>query len=124
MNNQTPASHSIPAGRVDEPTLLHEQSLVSNSELITILLNAMPELVLVLNEQRQIVAANQRLLETFGVEDSQMLLGLRPGEAVGCIHAHEGPDGCGSAKNVRFAGRYLPFLPVSPRGSRNRGSAN
>jgi nitrogen-specific signal transduction histidine kinase len=121
MNNQTPASHSIPAGRVDEPTLLHEQSLVSNSELITILLNAMPELVLVLNEQRQIVAANQRLLETFGVEDSQLLLGLRPGEAVGCIHAHEGPDGCGSAKNCSVCGAVLTILASQSKGEPQQG---
>jgi signal transduction histidine kinase len=56
----------------------------------------MPNMVLMLNEHRQIVYANLIALETLGV-GVDALLGKRPGEAVGCIHAHE-ESGCGTTE--------------------------
>ena len=47
-------------------------------------------MVLVLNHQRQIVAANDAALQTLQTTVPD-LIGKRPGEAVACIRAHEGP---------------------------------
>ncbi len=78
-------SYFAPTGRVSGQMLQNEKSAVANNKMISTLLNAMPDLLLVLNECRQIVAVNSRLLDAFGVADPDALLGLRPGEAVGCI---------------------------------------
>jgi signal transduction histidine kinase len=53
-------------------------------------------LLAILNEHRQILAVNEALLELLGVEDSGAVFGLRPGEALHCVHAAEGPNGCGT----------------------------
>lgn len=119
--NQEPDSWFAPAGRVSHETLQQEAVKVVNSELISTLLNAMPDFLLVLNEHRQIVAVNQRLLMTFGVADPESLLGLRPGEAVGCTHAHEGPDGCGTARHCAVCGAVLAILASQNSGLPQQG---
>ncbi len=99
-----------PPGRAAIEMLQQETVRVANSEIISTLLDAMPDLLMVLNNHRQIVAVNQRLLSAFGVEDAESLVGLRPGEAVGCIHFKCGPDGCGTAKNCAVCGAVIAIL--------------
>lgn len=110
MNDSDTKTYFAPAGRASEQELQHENAITANSELITTLLNAMPDFLMVLNKQRQIIAVNQRLLTTFGVEKPETLLGLRPGEAVDCLHVKDGPDGCGTAKNCAVCGAVLAIL--------------
>ncbi len=116
MNKHVPKSYFAPAGRVSEQVLLHEKSIVSDGELIKTLLNAMPDLLLVLNSKRQIVAVNQKLLNTFGVENPEEMLGLRPGEAVGCIHSKGAPDGCGTSRNCAVCGAVIAILASQSTG--------
>jgi signal transduction histidine kinase len=118
MDNEGQQSKSwfAPSGRVSDEILQHEVGKVSHSELITTLLNAMPDFLLVLNECRQIVVVNQRLLKAFNVTNPEMLLGLRPGEAMGCIHFSDGPDGCGTAKNCAVCGAVLAILASQESG--------
>ena len=61
-----------------------------------IFLEAIPDPAVVLNAQRQLIAANTRFLEAMGLSSVEPLLGLRPGEAIGCAHAEESPGGCGT----------------------------
>jgi hypothetical protein len=58
-------------------------------------LDAMPTLVMVLNTRRQIVAANRSLLAAVRAAMSDVLE-KRPGEALQCVRADAGPDGCGT----------------------------
>ena len=116
MEEQQAETFFAPPGRVSPQLLLSERDLIQRSELITTLLNAMPDFLMVLNQKRQIVAVNQQLMKAFGVEDPEILLGLRPGEAAGCIHAAEGPDGCGSARNCSVCGAVLAILASQDTG--------
>lgn len=116
MECQNHETYFAPAGRASEQVLLHESALVVGSELIRTLLDAMPDFLLVLNEQRQIVTVNQRLLAAFGVEKPEQLLGLRPGEALGCMHVPDGPDGCGTARNCSVCGAILAILASQASG--------
>jgi len=59
---------------------------------------------------------HQRLLKAFNVTNPEMLLGLRPGEAMGCIHFSDGPDGCGTAKNCAVCGAVLAILASQESG--------
>ncbi len=77
----------------------------------------MPSMVLILNEKRQIVAANETLLDVLHVAASAVLT-QRPGEAVGCIHAHEGPDGCGTAHHCATCGAVRALLESTQRGEK------
>ncbi len=60
--------------------------------------NAIPDLMVILNEYRQIVYANdffKNLNQNKNLED---FLGQRPGEFLGCVHADEKEGGCGTTR--------------------------
>ncbi|MBF0225753.1 MAG: HAMP domain-containing histidine kinase [Desulfobacterales bacterium] len=59
------------------------------------LMDYMLEMVLVLNDKRQIVYSNQIMLDILGIENKNKLIGLRPGDALSCMHADKCLGGCG-----------------------------
>ena len=61
--------------------------------------NAVPDTLVVLNDKRQIVFANNSLLELLGAQDMQSVCGLRVGEVLGCVHARETPGGYGTTEH-------------------------
>ncbi len=77
--------------------------LLDSVPLFTQLLDALPQMAMVVNERRQAVAVGRVLREVIG-RDAFGLLGLRPGEMVGCAHANEGEDGCGTAPACEVCG--------------------
>ncbi len=73
------------------------------------MLDAMPSWVFVLNQQRQVVTANSALLKLLQRTEDE-IIGSRPGEVIGCVHAARGPDGCGSAKACIDCGAVRTLL--------------
>ncbi|MEI6205965.1 MAG: ATP-binding protein [Desulfuromonadales bacterium] len=110
-----------PAGRADDSQLSQQQRTVSQAAFITAMLNAVPDMMLILNEHRQIVAANKSLLSAFGVTDQSALVGTRPGEAVSCVHSSEGPDGCGTSKTCSVCGAVMTILASQETGVQAEG---
>jgi len=110
-----------PAGRAGEHQLSEQQQLVSQAAFITAVLHSVTDMMLVLNEHRQIVAANRLLLDAFGVADQSALAGKRPGEAVNCIHSSEGPDGCGTSETCSACGAVLTILTSQETGEQAEG---
>ncbi len=74
------------------------------------LMRAIPNIVLVLNQKRQIVFANERLLEHLEIQDVREILGQRPGELLDCIHAFETEGGCGTTRFCRHCGAARAIL--------------
>lgn len=68
------------------------------------LLDHVPDIVLILNQQRQIVYANRAALEAMGELQEASVPGLRPGELLNCKNAHASEGGCGTSANCRFCG--------------------
>jgi K+-sensing histidine kinase KdpD len=66
--------------------------------------------VLILNQQRQVLAANPETLKALNVDDTECLLGLRPGELFGCAFSHVEPGGCGTSKNCSTCGAVIAIL--------------
>lgn len=60
--------------------------------------DTVPDAVMVLNHQRQIVFANLALVEFAGKGTRSELHGVRPGDVFGCTHACETPGGCGTTE--------------------------
>ncbi len=77
---------------------------------LVLLLEALPDYVLILNQERQVLAANTLLLQAFGLGDGTELLGKRPGEALGCIFSREGEYGCGSGTHCTVCGALHSIL--------------
>ena len=105
-----PTTYFAPAGRAPADALNDQNSALMQAEFVATLLDSMPVLAMILNEQRQIVAVNKLLMETFGITDPAALIGLRPGEALGCIHFSHGPDGCGTAHSCSVCGAVKAIM--------------
>jgi len=93
-----------PAARADHKAVVHDYNLFTSFGQVNELINALPFIAAVLNEQRQVVYGNRPLLEAMGFKDFEEVLGLRPGELIKCIHSGEMPGGCGTSKSCRVCG--------------------
>lgn len=60
------------------------------------LANSIPDILLILNDKRQVVFSNQRILDLLGLDTIDKILGLRPGEILNCQHSKKNPGGCGT----------------------------
>lgn len=109
-------THFAPAGRVDGPELDSEVASCLDNPVAQVVLEAVESYALILNEERQILAANAALFQALAVEDPKCFEGLRPGEILGCVHVAEGPDGCGTSKACGRCGAVLTILAAQSRG--------
>ncbi len=76
--------------------------------LLKALLDTVGAYLLVLNSNRQILYASQDFLKLFRFSETPV--GLRPGEALNCVHAWENASGCGTSEACSSCGAVLAFL--------------
>lgn len=100
-------THFAPPERVDGEALRVEIDAVTSSPIVDSLLRAVDGLVAVLDEHRQVLALNHELLRAAGVDRPEAALGLRPGELLGCAHAHEMEAGCGTSRFCSTCGAAI-----------------
>ena len=105
-------TYFAPAGRDTPAEICRKAAIIERLPLLKNALDAMPNMVMILNGNRQIVAANRKLLNILGASVAE-LVEKRPGEAIKCIRAKEGPDGCGTGVHcTTLRGRQCdPRLP-------------
>lgn len=115
-NTQPPGSstartHFAPAERRGREELERQARDMAGSPIMQALLAASGGLLAVINEQRQIVTLNSTLLEALGIDDAGEALGLRPGEALGCVHADDNlPGGCGTGRWCSSCGAAIAIV--------------
>lgn len=90
--------------------LAQDVSTATQNPIIDALLRAVGGLLAVLNEHRQILAINNSLLEMLGIPDAGSVLGLRPEEAIKCIHSSDMPGGCGTGKLCATCGAAIAIV--------------
>jgi signal transduction histidine kinase len=113
---QPSATHFAPAGRDGPDEFARKRAVIDNSPMLAAALDAMPAMVMVLNAQRQIVAANRAMARVLQMAERD-LLAKRPGEVVGCVRPAEGPDGCGTSRHCVTCGAVNAILDSQARGS-------
>ncbi|MDC7224547.1 MAG: ATP-binding protein [Spirochaetales bacterium] len=96
--------------RTEYEVLQKEVDEVTNSPIMDTLLHSVGGLLAVLDENRQIVSVNETLAEMLKVKDIHEVLGLRPGEAMGCNYAKEGPGGCGTSLYCSSCGAAVAIV--------------
>ena len=108
MESQAEPTKFAPSER-DSPEQILVQYRTLCGHFIAQTLDAIPVIVLLLNNRRQVVLANQQTLQAtrMGLE---WVLGKRPGEAFGCIHAHSEPGGCGTTEFCAKCGAVRAVL--------------
>jgi K+-sensing histidine kinase KdpD len=99
-----------PSGRAQDGELQLDIDFASNNPIISGLLTSVGGLIAVLNDQRQIISLNTAFLEMLGLDDGIKALGLRPGEAVDCVHAHDEPGGCGTSRYCSTCGAAIAIV--------------
>jgi len=99
-----------PAERAAAADLRRQVAYFSAETLTRHLLDAVPGILAILNAHRQIVYANQALQSLLGGDGREAFSGLRPGEALDCIHAHRTEGGCGITENCSTCGAILSIL--------------
>jgi signal transduction histidine kinase len=62
------------------------------------ILDVVPGMVAILNNNRQIIFANKSLKEFGSIDNIEPIYGLRTGEYFRCIHSDEKPGGCGTTE--------------------------
>ena len=99
-----------PAERASQHEVCRHFDALSATPLLQDLMRAIPNIVLILNQKRQIVFANERLLEQFQLQEVREALGQRPGELLDCVHASETEGGCGTTRFCRHCGAVRAIL--------------
>jgi signal transduction histidine kinase len=103
------------APRASQAAIAEQVAKVIGHPVVKVLLETVCGHVLILNQQRQILAASPEFhhaLATAGIHD---FIGMRPGEALGCEHAAEGPGGCGTSRACAHCGAVVAILAAQCR---------
>jgi len=104
------ATFFAPSLRDTPEGIARDVAFLSSNSFVDALLQAAGGLLAVLNQERQVLAANTALLRMLSVDDPESLVGLRPGEMVGCDHAAASPAGCGTTEYCRSCGAAISIL--------------
>ena len=110
MRNAVPITGFAPAERVSIEVIQRQAAEVVDSSEARTLLHSMQNVVLILNQQRQIVFASENMLNLMSAQEYKRILGLRPGEALDCIHAREKAGGCGTTEFCSQCGAVKAVL--------------
>jgi signal transduction histidine kinase len=105
-----PQTYHAPAGRESDKIIRYRNAQLRAIPVLPQILDGLPSLAAVLNPCRQIVLANRSMLKMLGVDEEYTLLGLRPGEAVSCVNAGVGPDGCGTSERCQNCEAVLSIM--------------
>jgi len=108
-----------PARRSSVDELTQQHTRITDINFFDGIVATMPNLLLVLNEHRQIVYGNQTALDFLGLSGVEPLLGLRPGEAIRCVNA-DCDGGCGTNEKCATCGAVLAILAAQQGESNSR----
>ncbi len=99
-----------PAERIDPQQIAREAPDVQAALELQTLLDAVPNVLLVLNRFRQVIYTNQALLDMLEIDDPSQIYGLRPGEVLQCDHAFAEAGGCGTSEACSTCGAAQAIL--------------
>jgi len=108
-----------PAERTERRQFRNQIKDISQSQVMDALLETAAGILVVLNQDRQIVALNHSFLEELGIPDIQDVLGMRLGESLSCIHAFEGPSGCGTTEHCETCGAAIAMMSAINQNKQN-----
>ena len=103
-------TYFAPAKQASAETLAAQLTEVVRHPVIAVVLESFCGQVLVLNRERQILAASPEFAEALTACGMSDFVGKRPGEALGCEHAGEGPGGCGTSAACAHCGVVMAIL--------------
>jgi len=103
-------TYFAPAQRTERRKFTNQLDTISHNPIMDALLKTAAGVLVVLNEDRQIVALNHAFLKGIGLKDAEEALGLRLGESLHCVHAFEKPNGCGTTESCVSCGAAIAMM--------------
>ncbi|HCE58783.1 MAG TPA: histidine kinase [Prolixibacteraceae bacterium] len=110
MESELIKTEFAPAQRADYSTLINQQNEILKDLLLVNMSNSVSQMLLVLNQQRQIVYANKVFTDFLELPEFSPVIGKRPGEAFNCIHSSLTKGGCGTTEFCRKCGAVNAIL--------------
>ncbi|MFO7937752.1 MAG: PAS domain-containing sensor histidine kinase [Kiritimatiellia bacterium] len=110
MVSFTKSTEFAPAKRLCPHEIMRQVKLIARTPLVCKHLDIIPDIVLILNEHRQIVFANSVAKQFMHSSEENRIYGLRPGEFFRCIHAKDSDHGCGTTAYCRNCGAVKAIL--------------
>ena len=104
MNQEKIPTKFAPAEKAPENIIKEQSKKVKDAPFIQEIIDAFPDVVVIMNSNRQMVFANKSFRKIFGDEGINKLYGQRTGDFFQCSHAHEMPGGCGTSEFCRVCG--------------------
>jgi K+-sensing histidine kinase KdpD len=97
-------THFASAARSTDEEILKEKEHIGSQALFNEIFGAMGGMNAVIDNNRQVVYANNEFLALLGLKTVEPILGKRPGEVISCIHSGELPAGCGTSLACTYCG--------------------
>ncbi|HSW57322.1 MAG TPA: PAS domain-containing sensor histidine kinase [Dehalococcoidales bacterium] len=110
MNAEILLNDVAPSIRSSTSEIAEQVGLFKSMSGIYAILDGLPDVVLILNTNRQIVFANKTAQSLLREDNPMDIYGLRPGELLDCEHACETAYGCGTAQACRTCGAVKAIL--------------
>lgn len=79
---------------------------------------ALSGIAAILDNNRQIIYANNNFLSLLGLTSIEPILGKRPGEAVGCVHQFDNMNGCGTSEACSVCGAVNSVIRCQQTGQK------
>ncbi len=73
------------------------------------MINALPNVITILNDKRQVIFSNDMLLKQLNITDLGSFLGKRPGDILNCVNS-DCESGCGTSEKCRVCGAVNSVL--------------
>jgi K+-sensing histidine kinase KdpD len=111
-------THFAPPQRSTSDEILNANELVASQKLFNEIFGSMTGISAIIDNNRQIIYANDDFLTLLGLKSLEPILGKRPGEIVSCIHSAEGPFGCGTSESCSYCGAVNAIIESQKTGAK------
>jgi hypothetical protein len=98
------------AERANEKLLREQIAFIENNPVFKAVLDSLGGLLAVLNEDRQVLAVNQQMLQSLNLHETDDFAGLRPGELLDCVYSDLEAGGCGTSKYCSTCGAAIAIV--------------
>jgi nitrogen-specific signal transduction histidine kinase len=103
-------THFAPASRSTVHDLMNDHELIDSQKFFSDFFGSIPGIGAIINKNRQIIFANNDLLDLLGLKSLIPILGKRPGEILSCVHSDEETGGCGTSMSCVYCGAVNTIL--------------
>lgn len=110
MSAQIPLTEFSGTERMPIEVVKKQSGFFTSSPIAMGLANSAANAIVILNPQRQIVYANKTAMDLMPSKKVDEILGLRLGEALGCVNVRNGNKDCGTTESCELCGNLKAIL--------------